>query len=708
MMEAPSDRDHLLVPEHNCWRIESADRLSFLIDAAAYFRAFSDAVKRARESVLIIGWDIHGGTRLLRRDDDESDVLGSLLHDVVSRRSNLNIHVLEWDFSMLFALERDWTPLFGTASWIEHPRLHFRFDDNHPVGASHHQKIVVVDDVVAFLGGIDLTERRWDTPEHRADEEKRRDTNGEPYGPVHDVQIVLEGNAASALGELARERWSYATGETLSPPGKADVDPWPESVTPDIENVAVAIARTMPESGAGTTAREVEQLYVDIIASARRTLYIENQYFTSRTVFEAIERRLREPDGPEILMVLPRDCPGWLEESTMGLLRARLLERLQSADEHGRFRACFPVTSPNRPILVHSKVLIADDRIARVGSSNLSNRSMGLDTECDVAIEAPGDDGVAEAIASFRNRLLAEHLGTEESSIESTLEARGTLAAVFDRFAGKDRTLRPIHPDVKEWDALVPDDTIVDPDEPEVPKRIVEEFVTEDVRETTRNPWIRILVVLGVLLGLAAAWRWTPLQEWIEPESLARWADELRGHPFTPFTVTAVYVVSSLIMLPITGLILVTALTFDPWPAIGYSLLGSVIAGVAGFAIGHVLARDTVRQLAGPRLNRVSKLLGRGGIVAVIALRILPVAPFTIVNIIAGASHIRWRNFTLGTALGLAPGILAINLFKTQAERAIQEPGPASVLFLGVVVVLIVLGISWARRTLESLAGDES
>jgi len=437
-------------------------------------------------------------------------------------------------------------------------------------------------------------------------------------------------------------------------------------------------------------------------------LYIENQYFTSRTVVKALERRLREPDGPEILMVLPRDCPGWLEEGTMGLLRARLLERLESADDHGHFRACYPVTAPDRPIHVHSKVLVADNRIARVGSSNLSNRSMGLDTECDVAIEALGDDGVADVIASFRNRLLAEHLGTAESSIQSTLDSEGTLAAVLDRFGGGDRTLRPIEPDVTGWDALVPDDTIVDPEEPEVPKRIVEEFVNDDIRETTRNPWMRILVVLAILLALAAVWRWTPLQEWIEPETLAEWADGLRGHPSAPFSVTAVYVVASLIMLPITGLILVTAITFAPWPAIGYSLLGSVVAGIVGFAIGHVLARDTVRQLAGPRLNRVSKLLGRGGVVAVVALRILPVAPFTIVNIIAGASHIRWRNFIFGTALGLTPGIMAINLFKSQAERAIEEPGPASFLFLGGVVVLIVLGISWARRTLESLAGDES
>jgi phospholipase D1/2 len=709
-MEEPADDTRLLLPNRNCWRVEEADRVQFLIDGASYFAAFADIVARAERQVLIVGWDIHGGTRLIRDRNGQraEDALGPFLCRVLSRHPELQIHVLDWDFSMLFAMERDWTPLFHSSRWTRHARLHFRFDDRHPLGASHHQKIVVVDDTVAFVGGIDLTQRRWDTPAHRADDDRRRDPAGRAYAPFHDVQVLLEGNVASALGELARERWFRATGQRLPGIDTTHVDFWPAGRDPDLRNVPVGVSRTVPSSDSEPAVREVEQLYLDAIGSARRFIYVENQYFTSAVVAGALEQRLREDNGPEILMVLPRDCSGWLEEGTMGLLRARNLERLHQADEHGRFRACYPVTSDDGLINVHAKVLIVDDCLVRVGSSNLSNRSMGLDTECDVVIEALGSDRlVPEAIASFRNRLIGEHLGVGESDVTKSLESTRSLTTLVDRLGDGGRGLRAIQPQIESWGVFVPDETLVDPDGPEAPKRAIEEFVNEDVPATTRLPFLRVLLASAVLLGLAAMWRWTPLRSWIDPEAIVSWAVALRDHTLAAaFIVPAAYVVAGLFLLPVTALILATAMTFDPWVAIAYSLVGSVASGLTGFALGHVLARDTVRRLAGTRLNRVSKLLGRGGIVAVIALRMLPVAPFTIANVVAGASHIRLKDFALGTALGLAPGIVAVNLFKSQAQRAIEDPGLVSLLLLGGVLVLIVLGIAWARRSLKELAPD--
>ena len=118
---------------------------------------------------------------------------------------------------MIFALERETTPFFGPG-WRRHPRIHFHMDGNHPIGASHHSKIVVVDDAVAFVGGLDLARGRWDTPEHRPDDARRVDFNGAILPPHHDVQIAVEGEIAAALGELARERWRRATGKQLRAP----------------------------------------------------------------------------------------------------------------------------------------------------------------------------------------------------------------------------------------------------------------------------------------------------------------------------------------------------------------------------------------------------------------------------------------------------------------------------------------------------------
>ena len=122
--------------------------------------------------------------------------------------------MLSWDFSVIYVLERELLPArsFG---WQDSERLHFRLDGRHPVGASQHQKVVVIDGSLAFLGGIDLTKARWDTRRHAADEGRRRDPDGNSYRPFHDVQAVVSGPTAAELRELADERWMNATGESL-------------------------------------------------------------------------------------------------------------------------------------------------------------------------------------------------------------------------------------------------------------------------------------------------------------------------------------------------------------------------------------------------------------------------------------------------------------------------------------------------------------
>ena len=277
-------------------------------------------------------------------------------------------------------------------------------DGNHPTGASHHRKIVVVDERVAFVGGLDLTQRRWDSSDHRPDESRRTDPGGELYAPFHDVQLMVEGEAAEALGKLFRERWERTVGFAPATASGFSSDPWPPEIKPDLLDVDVAISRTQPEYRDEPEVREVERLYGDAIASARETIYIENQYFTAGKVAEALEARLRDPHGPEVVLIMPYRNSGWLEEAAMGSLRALLLKRLKEADRHGRMQVYYPFVPGlgDRYENVHAKVLVVDDRLVRVGSSNLSNRSMGLDTECDLAVEAQERKDISEAIAGFR------------------------------------------------------------------------------------------------------------------------------------------------------------------------------------------------------------------------------------------------------------------------------------------------------------------
>ena len=148
---------------------------------------------------------------------------------------------------------------------------------------------------------------------------------------------------------------------------------------PDLTDVDVGIARTLPPRGELPAVREVEKLYLDMIAAARRTIYIENQYFTAPRIAAALEKRLAEPDGPEVVLVLRLLSHGWLEEATMHVLRTRLIRRLRQVDRFGRFRVYYPHMpglAEGACIDVHSKLMIVDDdvRAHRLGQPRAAAR----------------------------------------------------------------------------------------------------------------------------------------------------------------------------------------------------------------------------------------------------------------------------------------------------------------------------------------------
>jgi phospholipase D1/2 len=466
----------LLRPGETCWRIARAVRVAVIVDAANYFAAVRAAVQNARHSVLLIGWDFD--TRIkLDRPDAGSKVpnrLGKYLKWVVQRRPDLRVYVLRWDLGTIRALARGSTP-FVILDWMHSKsegRIRFKLDGAHPAGSAHHQKVVVIDDALAFCGGIDMTADRWDTREHLDENPERvRPTTKRRYGPWHDVSTAVDGDVARALGELARERWKRATGEDLEPPPPIE-SAWPEGLEPSFRDVEVAVSRTEPEYEGQRGVHEIEALYLAAIAAAERTIYIESQYFASRKIAEAMAARLREPDGPEIVVINPETADGWLEEKVMGSSRARLLHLVREADRDDRFRLYTPVTARGRPIYVHAKVMVVDDRLLKVGSSNLNNRSLGFDTECDLSVETrPGalDGSLGRSIVGLRNDLVAEHLGVENAVLEQRIErAGGSLIRAIEGLRSNGRSLAPFKPpeiDAAE-DALLAENQLLDPERP--------------------------------------------------------------------------------------------------------------------------------------------------------------------------------------------------------------------------------------------------
>jgi phospholipase D1/2 len=700
---------NILVPGRNCWRVVHADRVAFLIDGAAYFEALAEAIDRAERSILLLGWDFHSRVRLRRRERPDADEeLAARLDAAVRRRRRLRVYILEWDFAMIYALEREMMPLLRF-DFATHRRVHFRLDDRHPVGASHHQKLVVVDDALAFCGGIDLAACRWDTSAHLPHDPRRSDPGFPDYGPFHDVQMAVDGEAARALGELARRRWSR-TGPRRLPVPTFGSDPWPAELVPDATDVRVGIARTQPAYDDLPEVREVEQLFLDGIRAARRSLYFENQYFTASRVGDELVRRLEEPDGPEVVIVLPRDCSGWLETTAMGVLRGRLLRRLRAADRGRRLRVVHPTIAGlgDQHFTVHAKVMVVDDRLLRIGSANLANRSMGLDTECDLAVEAGEAGGTAEVIARFRDALLGEHLGVGADRVADAIRESGSLGAALDRLRGGSRSLEPLEDEVPGWlDELVPGSAVMDPERPLDFEALSRHLAKESMSAPRQSPFWRVALVATVVAALAAAWRWTPLGDWIALERLRGLAEALSGSALGPFLATGAFALAALLMVPVTLLIVATSIVYG-W-ALGFAVAfaACMISAAVGYWAGVALWRDAVRRLAGRRLNRVSELLARRGVLSVVAARVVPIAPYTLFNLIAGASHVRFRDFMVGTAAGMAPGMVLLALLADQAVELAIHPGWEGILAVVAVAALLALGARVASRWLGGTPEQE-
>jgi phosphatidylserine/phosphatidylglycerophosphate/cardiolipin synthase-like enzyme len=443
----------VLDPGRNCWRIERADRAALIVDAADYFHHARKAMLAAEKQILMIGWDFDTRIMLDDGDDEAPQTLGSFISWMARHRPQVSVHILRWDWGATKLLARG-TTLFRLINWARTPQVKFKLDAAHPVGASHHQKIVVIDDKLAFCGGIDMTATRWDTREHRdGDERRKRPTTGRSYKPWHDATMALDGAAARALGVLARERWTTAGGEPVPTPDVRG-DPWPEELEPQFRNVEVGIARTRGAHKALPEIREIEALYVDIIARARRYVYAENQFFASRVIAEAIAKRLAEPDGPEFIIINPKIVEGWVEEEVMTPARTKLLQALGKADPTGRLRVYTPVTKNGCDIYVHSKITIVDGEVLRVGSANLNNRSMGLDSECDVLIDGSqkANDGASAQIGAILCDLLAEHLGVQPKEVAARFSATGSLVRTIEELRGSGRTLVPLK--IEEPNAL--------------------------------------------------------------------------------------------------------------------------------------------------------------------------------------------------------------------------------------------------------------
>jgi phosphatidylserine/phosphatidylglycerophosphate/cardiolipin synthase-like enzyme/uncharacterized membrane protein YdjX (TVP38/TMEM64 family) len=587
-------------------------------------------------------------------------------------------------------VEREWNSAAKFTSETS-GRLRFCFDATLPLGSAQHQKIVVIDRSVAFSGGLDLTIRRWDTSEHAVQHPLRVDPDGKPYPPFHDVQCMVDGEAAMALAEVAAERWR-AAGCTVEDTGPVAGERWPASVPIQSRDIPAGIARTCIGTADCPAVNEVTRLFEASINTANRFIYIENQFTSTTEIAHLLTQRMRDVPSLRVLIVTPRAHSSWFESQAMQGGRGGFIDQFASAGVMDRVRFLYPSTrdaDSAAAVMVHSKVMIVDDQLLRVGSANMNNRSMGADTECDLIFEATSEQH-QEFIAGTRRRLIAHFCGVTEQDVE---HHESGLLEYLDRLSagGGARSLQPIDPTAMIGTVASIVQPVADPREPLHLERAAG-------RMWTMKTLLAAGGLAAALAGLAFAWQYTSLREFADVDFVSSIISRPARSEFAPLLAIAAFVVGGLLVFPVLVLIAATAAALGPWLGFASAATGVLLSSLLLFGIGRVLGHVRLQRLLGRRSSRIQNRIIGKGIVAVALIRMVPIAPFSIVNVVAGASKLSLRDFMLGTALGMAPGIAVMAALGAQIADLARNASLANALLLGVAIaawIALCLGVQF-------------
>ncbi|HEX6317282.1 MAG TPA: TVP38/TMEM64 family protein [Burkholderiales bacterium] len=221
-----------------------------------------------------------------------------------------------------------------------------------------------------------------------------------------------------------------------------------------------------------------------------------------------------------------------------------------------------------------------------------------------------------------------------------------------------------------------------------------------------RSPaWGKLLAIVVVIAALAAAWRYTPLSDYITAERITGWARAIRGWTWAPLVVMFLYTPAAFVMFPRPVLTLLTVIAFGPWLGFAYGMAGIIGSALVTYYVGRLLPEKTLQRLAGDKLDDVIRALRRRGLMAMLAVRIIPVAPFAVEGFIAGAVPIKLWDYTLGTFLGMLPGVLATSVFGGQLTAALEDPSTINWWIVGGVIVAMVALTWYVKRWFASQDG---
>ncbi len=670
---------------YNCWRVEKADHVSIVVDYGNYYRDLRESIINARKSIFLLGWDIDSRIELMRGQDARKDDYPVTFFDLVcwkaKQNPDLQIYLNRWDYSMFFMRQREpfWEQKWKSCGL---PNIHVCMDNILPLSACHHQKIAVIDDEVAYWGGMDVALGRWDFRQHHVQNKHRADPaqlphihEKEHFAPYHDIQAVMSGPAARSLAEWARIRWEKACPKTKIVPISQVKDNndipycWPQSDPPDFEDIDVALSRTMPAMQGQRQIEEIIALFRDEIRQAKNFIYIENQFLACQEVALALNEQLRKEPALRVLLVSCYEPNGIMERIAMWGGRVRFKDTLTSGGVGARVAMAYPACHENgkeAPVRIHSKLMIIDNTYLRIGSANINDRSMGMDTEFDVTLY--GDNQAAcSKIASVRNDLIREHTGYEIEKIQEVVR-NGDVQELLEECPGSRQHLRRINDEQYRNQPMAK--TIYKLADPRRP--LIHARWTRFPRFNKQQAMVLAAAILFAA-SLAALWSWTPLAEYTDKENLSQLLENIRNAPLALLWIIGIYVISGIFFFPVTAMSTVVVLMFGGWQGFLYATMGALCSGLAGYAIGRAIGRERLLKIF-PKAEKSMEKIRSSGVIGVTVIRMLPIAPFSLVNMIMGVIHLPLLPFLLGTFFGLSPGKIMLAIFGESFIEVFQNP----------------------------------
>ncbi len=690
-----SDSNSIFQQGENCWVSSKASFAAPLIDCANYYKALHSSIVKAKHSIFIVGWDIDSRIRLIRGEDEANSEAPSVISDLLAWKAeqnpDLNIYLLRWDSSLAFFAQRE---MWAKEVWDEKTpdNVETVLDDTIPMGGSQHQKIVIIDDEVVYSGGMDVSTNRWDTRDHPVESSERDGPDGE-YGPLHDVQAVYAGPLVKDFAELVRWRWlRVAESQPIDIREEAHNaldDPlpeaWPPAYQPWFEKVECALARTIPFMDEVEPVQEVRNMLLDLINQAERVIYIENQFTSRQEIAEALNSRLKACPDLNVIIVSSYEPKGRFECEAFWASRIEFKKILFNDIDPARIIMSYSSISDEQSRSaykrIHSKVMTIDDKYLVIGSSNLSNRSMTLDTEIDTVFYGNTEHNKTH-IEKVRDDLLAEHTGRDLATTSELMKEAMPARAIIENQRAHGYILTQVNDEVfteQSSDNLFR--SFSDPEEPLIamPTLDGQSMPVKNPRRRTIMIGIGVLVI--AILGGLMFWASQSIS-WLSADSINAFLEKSRGTYFALPTVLLVYLVGGLLFFPVTVLSIAVAAVFGPiWGPI-YGILGALLSSASMFGVGKLLGNAGLKKIGGPKVEAVDQKLKSSGVVGVAAIRMLPIAPFSLVNLVAGISSIGLFQFLMGTFLGMFPPMIAKGLVGDSITQIFRNPSPQTISYL--------------------------